>query len=225
MATNLQSPEELLSLGVDYKREGNYEEAEKCYMKALHIDKSNPVGYYNLAKLYYLGKMQVPSLVNYLRCLHVSIASRWLDYRNGDTEEYNRICRSIDKVMTKAQSRSMYEKHKSTPFLYSYHAVIMHVGHTLMDLSEQNFSQRCNSLLEQRPLLNRDKTRTALLELRRDYRTRLSGGVALGDNEKLEREFIGDYPLTFIFKNISWSCIEEDINPFHVYPNAMHLVE
>ncbi|WP_341518290.1 tetratricopeptide repeat protein [Bacillus paramobilis] len=47
---------DLLDTGAMYKRVGNYEEAQKLYEEAIHIDHTNPIAYFNLGKLFNILK-------------------------------------------------------------------------------------------------------------------------------------------------------------------------
>lgn len=44
----------ILTEGVNYKRDGQYEKAKEKYIEAIKLDSKNPIAYYNLGKILYI---------------------------------------------------------------------------------------------------------------------------------------------------------------------------
>lgn len=207
------------SKGIEYKREGAYSKAEECYMNGVRIDKSDPVGYYNLAKLYYLANMQKASMVNYLRCLHLYVRISWKECQQGSKNLTSLAVSNTQEDVIEFLSNH----HDAAPFLIYQDQILTHLGHTILDLDERYFTPRCEALVKEKNWFKRDSVRNKIHELRNSYRKRLSGERVFSDDEILEKDFISLVPIIFAASNLSWENIEQKINPFLIYPDNMHL--
>lgn len=85
---------EILTEGVNYKRNGQYEKAKEKYIEAIKLDSKNPIAYYNLGKILYILGDYGTSVRSYKTAfelgvdpynvlIHLGHALNDEEYRNG----------------------------------------------------------------------------------------------------------------------------------------------
>jgi tetratricopeptide (TPR) repeat protein len=134
MANPRDTAEELIQLGVEAKRRGNFGDAQKLYREAVEVAPDYLHGYYALGKLQYILGNREESILNYTVAAHIHVST------NAAQDFDEHIAQSKKSILS--QFPEDLVGHFSSVHPYGILLLIdnntpRHLAHSLIDLQEQ----------------------------------------------------------------------------------------
>jgi hypothetical protein len=184
--------------GLIKKREGDFVTAKAAYEVAITLARGDMSCHYNLAKVCYLAKEKIESIVNYMTVAHISLQNANKMYASS----------SVDRGAFLTLTRGIPKDEREFVAQFSPDALLIfvdtntprHLGHALFDL-ETDFP-----------------TPFGLKEHVKNYRDSLKGSPTNPPNDHIEMEFYLKLGRYFILENLRWDSFDTS-NPADFYMN------
>ena len=222
MKSNEQIINDLLCKGIEKKRDQKFNEAEELYLTAISLDPSNVLGYYNLAKVFYLKANRNLAIINYLRSLHLSLLNQWRNYNNGYDQ-------GLLSNLSESLMLQLKTKHEAAVFLPFQENITTHLGHAIIDLDREIINETHDSVFQERAS---KQTFDLMLECVSDYWFSLLGIPVFTTNhskstvyENLQKNTYDRVGYFYAINHLSWerlSC-ENNYDVRAIYEDNMHI--
>lgn len=195
---NYTMAEQLLTLGLNEKRKGNYEEARNFYLESLKYNNANQTAYLNLGKINYLLGNRELAICSYLANMHLQIIEReqkvrGIRYYSEEEKNFNEDFYNSfpDRVKIKLYIKS------GIVILQNYN-IPRHFAHALLDFTQKDIKKYANV-----------------------YRETMKGSVDIGkvlkENNLTQEEYMvfdnvnyRGYGIEAFLDLIRWNKIDED---------------